>query len=250
MLGGLALLTLLTVKATFLIYMGAALAIALHELDSALKTREIRMPVIPVALGGAAMVTSAYWAAGGAVAASFALTFLAVVLVGAIATNVVGKRVLARGEQILLRVPLFRSIYAPVKQLIVAFSPENEHGFKRVVLVDDASFPGFCRVIWNAHVAEATDLDWPERNVLMNAVWQVEQAVREVMTPDKVNLASLGNVVPHLHWHVIPRFRDDTHFPNPVWASPARPVDAVQLEARRARLPALAERIRQLAGES
>jgi phosphatidate cytidylyltransferase len=74
-LGGVALLTLLTVKATFLIYMGAALA-----LDSALKTREIRMPVIPVALGGAAMVTSAYWAAGGAVAASFALLFVAVLV--------------------------------------------------------------------------------------------------------------------------------------------------------------------------
>jgi phosphatidate cytidylyltransferase len=77
-LGGLALLTLLTVKATFLIYMGAALLVALHELDSALRTREIRIPVIPVALGGAAMVTAAYWAAGGAVAAAFALTMLTV----------------------------------------------------------------------------------------------------------------------------------------------------------------------------
>ena len=77
-LGGLALLTLLTVKATFLIYMGAALLVALHELDSALRTREIRIPVIPVALGGAAMVTAAYWAAGGAVAAAFALTMLAI----------------------------------------------------------------------------------------------------------------------------------------------------------------------------
>ncbi len=67
-----------------------------------------------------------------------ALTFLSVVIVGAVATNVVGKRVLARGEQILLRVPLFKSIYAPVKQLIVAFSPDNEHGFKRVVLVEDS----------------------------------------------------------------------------------------------------------------
>lgn len=120
----------------------------------------------------------------------------------------------------------------------------------RIVLVDDASFPGFCRVVWNAHVAEVTDLDWTERGVLMNAVWLVEQAVREVMAPDKVNLASLGNVVPHLHWHVIPRFRDDTHFPGPVWAAPARPIDAAQLEARRAKLPALAERIRQLAGEA
>jgi phosphatidate cytidylyltransferase len=77
-LGGLVLLTLLTVKATFLLYMGAALAIALHELDSALRTREIRVPLIPVALGGAAMLTSAYWAAGGAVTAALALTVVAV----------------------------------------------------------------------------------------------------------------------------------------------------------------------------
>jgi phosphatidate cytidylyltransferase len=77
-LGGIALLTLLTVKATFLIYMGAALAVALHELDGALRTREIRVPLIPVALGGAAMLTAAYWAAGGAVAAAFALTVLAI----------------------------------------------------------------------------------------------------------------------------------------------------------------------------
>jgi len=77
-LGGLALLTLLTVKATFLLYMGAVLAIALHELDTAMRTREIRVPLIPVALGGAAMLTAAYWAAGGAVTAAFALTVVAV----------------------------------------------------------------------------------------------------------------------------------------------------------------------------
>jgi len=77
-LGGVVLLTLLTVKATFLIYMGAALVLALKELDGALRTRLIRIPLIPVALGGAAMVTSAYWAAGGAVAAALALTVLAV----------------------------------------------------------------------------------------------------------------------------------------------------------------------------
>jgi uncharacterized membrane protein len=65
-------------------------------------------------------------------------TALAVVLVGAIATNVVGKRLLQRAERLLLHVPLFRSIYAPVKQLVVAFSPDNEHGFKRVVLIEDS----------------------------------------------------------------------------------------------------------------
>jgi len=80
LLGGLALVTLLTVKATFLIYMGVALAIGLHELAAALKTRDINVPLIPVALGGAAMLTAAYWAAGGAVAAVFALTVLAILI--------------------------------------------------------------------------------------------------------------------------------------------------------------------------
>src|SRR4051812_48535832 len=63
-------------------------------------------------------------------------TALAVVLVGALATNVIGKRVLQRGESYLLRVPLVRTIYAPVKQLVVAFSPDNEYGFKRVVMFE------------------------------------------------------------------------------------------------------------------
>jgi phosphatidate cytidylyltransferase len=80
LLGGLALLTLLTVKATFLIYMGVALAIGLHELATALKTKDINVPLVPVALGGAAMVAAAYWAAGGAVTAAFALTFLAILV--------------------------------------------------------------------------------------------------------------------------------------------------------------------------
>jgi uncharacterized membrane protein len=66
-----------------------------------------------------------------------ATTAVAVMLVGAFATNVIGKRVLQRAEGWLLRVPVFRTIYAPVKQLIVAFSPDNESGFKRVVMVED-----------------------------------------------------------------------------------------------------------------
>ena len=61
-----------------------------------------------------------------------------VLLVGTIATNVIGKRMLQRAENYLTRVPVFRTIYAPVKQLVVAFSPDNEYGFKRVALVEDA----------------------------------------------------------------------------------------------------------------
>jgi phosphatidate cytidylyltransferase len=80
LLGGLALATLFTVKATFLIYMGVALGIGLHELVTALRTKDVNVPLIPVALGGAAMLTCAYWAAGNAVAAAFALTVLGVLV--------------------------------------------------------------------------------------------------------------------------------------------------------------------------
>ena len=63
-------------------------------------------------------------------------TALAVLLVGALATNVLGKRVLQAGERFLLMVPVFKTIYSPVKQLVAAFNPDNEAGFKRVVLVE------------------------------------------------------------------------------------------------------------------
>jgi uncharacterized membrane protein len=63
-------------------------------------------------------------------------TALFVLLVGTVATNVIGRRLLQRGEQVLLHIPLFRTVYAPVKQLISAFSPEADSGFKRMVLVD------------------------------------------------------------------------------------------------------------------
>lgn len=68
-----------------------------------------------------------------------ATTAVAILLVGAVATNVVGKRLLQRAEWLLMHVPLFRSVYAPVKQLVVAFSPDNEYGFKRVVLIEDSA---------------------------------------------------------------------------------------------------------------
>lgn len=92
----------------------------------------------------------------------------------------------------------------------------------RAILVQDADYPGFCRVILNRHVKEMTDLDPAEQARLMTVVFAVEAAVREVLAPDKINLASLGNVVPHLHWHVIPRYADDRHFPNPIWGEAQR----------------------------
>ena len=94
--------------------------------------------------------------------------------------------------------------------------------FCRVVLADEPGYPGFLRVILSAHVQEMTDLPAADQQALLRVVMATEAALREVMAPDKINLASLGNVVPHLHWHVIPRFADDPHFPNPVWGAKQR----------------------------
>src|SRR5512140_827979 len=92
--------------------------------------------------------------------------------------------------------------------------------FCRVVRADEPRYPGFCRVILGRHAREMTDLDPAERARLMEVVFVVEETVREMMSPDKMNVASLGNMTPHVHWHVIPRFRDDAHFPTPVWGPP------------------------------
>lgn len=110
--------------------------------------------------------------------------------------------------------------------------------FCRVVLVNDADYPGFCRVILKRHVKEMTDMEERERARLMTVVFAVELVVRRTLQPDKINLASLGNVVPHLHWHVIPRFADDRHFPNPIWG------EAKREHAARNTTPELAQKLR------
>lgn len=93
----------------------------------------------------------------------------------------------------------------------------------RVIAVrDEANAPALCRVIWQEHVAEMTDLSAADRVEIMEMVWLVESAMREVLRPTKINLASLGNMVPHLHWHVIARFEGDACFPAPIWATTKR----------------------------
>jgi diadenosine tetraphosphate (Ap4A) HIT family hydrolase len=87
------------------------------------------------------------------------------------------------------------------------------------VRVADPHYPGFCRVIRTAHVREMTDLTPAEQEATMRVVFAVERVLRDLYQPDKINLASFGNVTPHVHWHVIPRWRDDRHFPEPVWGS-------------------------------
>jgi diadenosine tetraphosphate (Ap4A) HIT family hydrolase len=103
----------------------------------------------------------------------------------------------------------------------------------RVILVNDLDLPGFCRVIWNRHVGEMTDLTPGERDHLMALVFAVEEAIRHVMHPDKINVAALGNMVPHIHWHVIPRFVDDAFFPGSAWSNRTQETKKAILEARR-----------------
>ncbi len=107
----------------------------------------------------------------------------------------------------------------------------------RVVLVDDANYPGYCRLIWNGHAREMTDLSKVNLATMWQALSKLEDVVRKVMRPDKINLASLGNATPHLHWHVIPRYQDDANFPDSIWASTDR--QSKNVEERRALLPKL-----------
>jgi diadenosine tetraphosphate (Ap4A) HIT family hydrolase len=99
--------------------------------------------------------------------------------------------------------------------------------------VNDPDLPGFCRVIWNRHIAEMTDLTYGEREHLMSLVFAVEEAIRHVMDPDKVNIAALGNMVPHIHWHVIPRYQDDTFFPGSAWSKRVQELPLSKLAERR-----------------
>jgi diadenosine tetraphosphate (Ap4A) HIT family hydrolase len=94
--------------------------------------------------------------------------------------------------------------------------------FCRVVLLNDIDYPAYCRVELLAHVKEMSDLPPHDRARMMKVVFAVETAVREIIQPDKINLASLGNKTPHIHWHVIPRFERDKHFPNSHWGEAVR----------------------------
>lgn len=108
---------------------------------------------------------------------------------------------------------------------------ENQH--IRIILANEPAYPGFVRVIWKQHVAEMTQLSSAERELLMDKVYLVEELVRGVLQPQKVNLAALGNMVPHIHWHVVPRFADDATFPGSVWSEKVRETPPSVLEQRR-----------------
>ena len=113
----------------------------------------------------------------------------------------------------------------------------------RLIRAEEALHPATYRLVWQTHAAEFTDLDPLQRGVCMDAVALVEREMRTALGAHKINLASLGNVVPHLHWHLVARWNWDAHWPQPVWAPPQREADVARLDALRAALPALDARL-------
>lgn len=90
----------------------------------------------------------------------------------------------------------------------------------RLVLADEPEWPGLLRLIWTEHVVELSDLTEPQALELLQVLRRVERVLRDELSPDKVNVASLGNQVPHLHVHIVPRWRDDLTFPASIWTRP------------------------------
>jgi len=111
-----------------------------------------------------------------------------------------------------------------------------ENTLCRVVSIADPDYPGYCRVILNRHELEMTDLEEDEQQEMMRVVLGVEATLRRLLNPDKINLASLGNMTPHVHWHVIPRWREDRCFPNPIWGSGQRTIVSIPAAIETARL--------------
>jgi len=87
----------------------------------------------------------------------------------------------------------------------------------RVILVDSPYYPGYVQVVTNQHIKEVSDLSTAHALKIFALVLNLEQQIRQLYNPDKINIASLGNVVAHVHFHIIPRYAQDRHFPNPIW---------------------------------
>ena len=89
----------------------------------------------------------------------------------------------------------------------------------RIINADDTYYPAFTRVIYQSHIKEMSELSPTQRHELMDFVYLVEEVQREVLEPAKINLAQFGTMVPHMHWHIIPRFKDDPHYPDAIWST-------------------------------
>jgi len=98
-----------------------------------------------------------------------------------------------------------------------------QNSFLRVILVNE--IPGYIRVITQKHIKEFSDLSDEEAINLTLTTKKIEKAIIKILTPDKVNIAALGNMVPHLHIHIIPRFKNDPWWPGATFCEKKRSYD-------------------------
>lgn len=94
-----------------------------------------------------------------------------------------------------------------------------ENSLVRIINAEDPNYPAFTRVVYQKHIKEMSDLTPAQRHELMDFVFLVEKTQRDVLAPDKINLAQFGTMVPHVHWHIIPRFKEDQHYPDAIWST-------------------------------
>jgi diadenosine tetraphosphate (Ap4A) HIT family hydrolase len=99
-----------------------------------------------------------------------------------------------------------------------------------VMLNRDQFFPGYCFVFTRSHVTELFHLDQATRVAVIEEVNRVATSLNDVFLPTKINYELLGNMVPHMHWHVIPRFTTDPLWPRPIWSEPHEPVELMATE--------------------
>jgi diadenosine tetraphosphate (Ap4A) HIT family hydrolase len=104
----------------------------------------------------------------------------------------------------------------------------------RVVAFHDDRLPAYLRIISQQHVKEMTDFTQAQQAQLFELMMVCERLMRETLQPDKINLASLGNQTPHIHWHVIARWKDDAFFPDSIWSNVYRETDQEILAKRHA----------------
>ena len=102
----------------------------------------------------------------------------------------------------------------------------------RVFLHEDQFFPGYVLLVLRRHVTELYDLPAPERATLMEEVSRVAQALARVFRPVKMNYELLGNLVPHIHWHLVPRLATDPGLRAPIWTVEHRPAPLAPAAAR------------------
>lgn len=99
-----------------------------------------------------------------------------------------------------------------------------------VMLNRDQYFNGYCFVFAKQHVTELFHLDVQTRSSIMDEVSSVAAALFNAFIPEKINYELLGNMVPHMHWHIVPRFSEDPLWPRPIWSEPHEPLELTKTE--------------------